>query len=1132
MANKGLLIKSYTDKTGSRAVWNELDDTHSYIQGIRTAEVQEGGKADILSSLISGLPSPWARAKLFEFALKTLNTPDPNIARAGLMTVYDGIHGEWRGLIALIALFGDRISFSMPIYLDYRGANYDIAAAMGRMLFDERDIWSNQDKLAQNKDELPFLHLIYYNKVLIGGTSPLTGVFTGVSYDLGTTGDIPWYRNGKLEDPSKHLNTDQLNKVYIFVRNLRSNIVDYERKINSCRAGRPMIELTGFKGMLERWENELDNIGQGALRKQGPIASYNNLSSPIADLFYSNVPVYLKSDFSFTYTQPSGEYQTIGDIQSLLSEHQAVLGWIDGGTDGRNYLENAPAYYLRVEDISTGAKYFFTVPLSERALTIFRTSISNLLGYGAEQRTKLTAKLTEEGKLAVTMTLDIDGAPVALNTREYTITWMDTGRVILWPNFQSENWTHYYLYTEFTGNAEQRFYPIFSDKNGYICEEHQADKLYVYRGGDGGHPDVKPECLVTYPGLDKVQSDKPVYDILCTERPVGVLAATTRLEGVDVSAGYLIIRTDKAGLEDLGENLHRQEATVGIDFGSNNTCLYYSTNQGDPQPIKFENTRLVLVGQENHNQRALADLNELLFFSNTPALKGQFKSWLHEHEETYNANQQHREIAGGVPVNRNNIYVREMDAFKIITQAGILHYNMKWLDDAKGLMKKKAFLKSLWLQACASLFRMQAKPVKVYWSYPGSMMQSDVNNLEQIFEELCTRLRPIKFAAPRLSETLMTEAEAVCRYALSQDFGLTERNLILGIDVGGSTSDILLLAKDPQNGYHNTLLHESSVRIAAGVFGDAIKKSDAFRQAVYSFHEGNGRSVYLENIKDILSMPEKAPFFLTGIFDQLDEEGFDTFYTSMSERNKRIFVIPAYITGLLLYYSGILIGKTLHKYNLTEIKEVYVLAFGKGGRIFHWLTNTPGSRLTKEYYRDCLNAGVALILEDCNIRVDFRDEEKIRLDNKAEVAKGMCTDMSNLRTQNRAEMHDICGEDGVRYMQADGSPLSFNTDSELYADYFQELSRFSFNETPNFEGFMEIFYDFVSERTDICRDARTLLEGDLRDLPGRISSLLANDPEYRKAQRNAGNGKFAYHQPILIAEGLAFLRTIVEKLLN
>ena len=35
--------------------------------------------------------------------------------------------------------------------------------------------------------------------------------------------------------------------------------------------------------------------------------------------------------------------------------------------------------------------------------------------------------------------------------------------------------------------------------------------------------------------------------------------------------------------------------------------------------------------------------------------------------------------------------VNHMDEFIIETQAGNLHYNMKWLNDDKGLLKKRAF---------------------------------------------------------------------------------------------------------------------------------------------------------------------------------------------------------------------------------------------------------------------------------------------------------------------------------------------------------------------------------------------------------------------------------------------------------
>lgn len=1131
MATKGLLIRSYVDKTGSRGVWNELDDTYSYIQGIRTSQIGDGNmQAEIFASLISGLPSPWARVKLFEFALSSLSSPDPNIDRAGLLQVYEGIHAEWRGLIALIALYSDRISFSSPVYMDYRGQAYDIAASMGRMLFDERDVWSNQDDLDRNKAARPFLHLIYYNKELIGGTSPKTGVFTGVSYKLGDEGrDIAWYRDGKLEDPTKLLTPDQLNKVYLFVLNLRGNMQAYEAKINSCRGAKPLVDIKGFKSALERWQSDLERVSRGDLRSRGPIASYDELLPPYADLLHSDVPVYLKPDYTFTYIRPDGNCQVIDNVQSLLGDHKAVLGWVDD-SNPRYSLRNAPVYYLRVEDPQMGTSYYFTVPLSERALVYFRNSMASLLGYGIDGKASVTGRLTDAGKLAVSMTIEIDGAPVTLNTREYPIDWVNAKRVILWPNFQSERWTKYYFYTEFTGKEEQRFFPIYQTSEGYITQEF-GDQLYVCTPGAEQHPDIRAEYLVRYP--DNVQEDKPIYDIMSSTRPVGALYARTKHGGQDVSAGYLVVRNGSDGLEDLGQNPAQMDVTVGIDFGSNNTCMYYAANNDGAQalPIHFENNRLVVVGLENHDPKAMADINELLFMTNSSASNGQFKSWLHEHEATYNSHNEAKEIAGGVPVNRHNIRVQSMDQFNIVTQAGILHYNMKWLDDDKGLMKKKAFLKGVWLQACAYLFRSRIAPKIIHWSYPGSMMKADRTNLELAFDELC-KITPIANCGVQIRQEgdPITEAEAVCSYALTQQFGLTDRNLILGIDVGGSTSDILLLARDPHRDNKISLLRESSVRVASGVFTDAVKRSAKFREAIYSFHEANKQIVSVADIKDILTNPDKSPFFLMGVFDQLQGDGFEAFYTSISDKAKSVYALPAYITGLLMYYSGILIGHTIKVRNLNQIEEVNVLAFGKGGRVFHWLCTMPGRRLASEYYRRCLNAGLSLVLPDRELRVNYRDSDDIRRDSKAEVAKGLCV-LRDLAIDSSRES-EICGESGLRYRDQDGSPIELTTDSELYASYFRELSRFSINSTPNFEAFMDIYFDFVDFETGICKGARSKLQTDLQDLPSRIENVIANDPEYKKAQRNAANGEFHYRQPMFIAEGLSFMQTIVEKLLD
>lgn len=397
--SKALLIKSYTDiKTGVQGQWNELTMASSYIQGIETGKILEGLNAEKLGALISGVPTPWARVKLFKFALQTLSTPDPNIEISGLQQFYELLHGEWRGLLAVIALFPDRIRFSNPVTMDTKGEDYDIASAFGRMLFEDNDVWSDQDELAKNPSVQPYIHLIYYRDHLVGGTSPLTGVFTGVSYSNidKDTSDISWYRNGKFEDPTRYLTPDQLQKVYLFVKNMNGNLEAFESKVNSQRGQKPIIDLGGFKDMSRKWENELLQKGNN-LRDKGPIAKYSNLQCPFSILFRSDVPVYLKPDYTFTYMN-NGDYQLVGDIQSLLSDDKYVIGWAEDANE-RPKLSDGPVFLLRVRDIQDGSNSYFSLPLSETGINIFKNGLSGLLGYTDGSNTSLQGVITDAGQL-------------------------------------------------------------------------------------------------------------------------------------------------------------------------------------------------------------------------------------------------------------------------------------------------------------------------------------------------------------------------------------------------------------------------------------------------------------------------------------------------------------------------------------------------------------------------------------------------------------------------------------------------------------------------------------------------------------------------------------------------------------
>lgn len=1129
--SKVLLINSYTTlTTGIQGSWNALNMASSYIQGIQTGKILEDVTADNIGALISGVPTPWARAKLFKFALGTLNNPDPAINDSGLTQYYQILHGEWRGLIALLALHSDRIRFSQPITMNVKGDDYDIAAAFGRMLFNDKDIWCNQDELRGNPDAQPFIQLIYYRDHLVGGTSPLTGCFTGVNYsNLGDdASDINWYRNGKFEDPMPYLNPDQLQKLYLFIKNMNNNLDAFEGKVNMFRTlAEQKVDLDGFKGMSRAWEQEINQTAKIQLRDKGPVSSYGQLSCPFSVLFDSNVPVYLTPEYKFTYIH-SAESREIGDIQSLLSSDSFVIGWSEEENQRQKFAD-APVYFLQVKDLQTQTRCYFTLPLSEIGIDVFKNNLSSMLGYSESGNTTLSASINDAGQLSVSLVVEIDGEKVALNTREYNIDWMsDLGKVIMWPNFVSDKWNNYYLYSEFTVDKAEQFLPIFK-YDGKILRDGDGHFLTpLYEPAPNEKNDAEFKQLITYPagkGEDLVK-----YNIMASDKPIEGLYAIVKQAGKSLPAGYLMIR--HIVIEDLTSITMNGDAVVGFDFGSNNTCVYYNANDKGARPVEFDNYRAVLVGKENIDLRANASNDELLFFTNYPASNGQLKSWLHEYDSRYNCYNQSEEIAGGVPVNRPNLMVRKMDEYEITTQAGILHYNMKWLDNEKGLEKKKAYLKSVWLQTCAFLYKNRIRPEEISWSHPGSMMESDITDYEKIFSDLIKMTPFANTRRPILNEDNPTEAEAVCSFALSQEFGLANDNIFLGIDVGGSTSDILLLAKNPNNNNLNSLYRESSVRLAAGAFFDAVIKSETFRQALVNFHESNQKTVYVSNIKEVLSEANKGPYYLNNIFDQLKtSDDYDMFYDSINRDAKFAFTIPAYVTGLLLFYSGMLIGKTIKEHNLSQIQKVDILSFGKGGRIFHWLRNSAGMRATREYYAKCLNTGVQVIT-DVGLIVKYRDE--IEIDNKAEVAKGLCDPHDVIKMQEKNDT-DICGEKGVRYILPDGNSKAIAVEEELSGEYFaNEMGNFDFKDISNFRTFMDIFIEFVSQKTKLYVKAESELRGDLEELPSRISAYICNnDREYKKAKEKAKAGdSFHYHQPIIIAEGMCFLGQLIKKAFN
>lgn len=96
MAKKALLISSNVQSpSGATGVWNNINNIASaYIKGIQTGKLLDTIDPQALQALISGVPSPWARAKLFKYALDCVGNPATAATNSGLNQYYNILVGE------------------------------------------------------------------------------------------------------------------------------------------------------------------------------------------------------------------------------------------------------------------------------------------------------------------------------------------------------------------------------------------------------------------------------------------------------------------------------------------------------------------------------------------------------------------------------------------------------------------------------------------------------------------------------------------------------------------------------------------------------------------------------------------------------------------------------------------------------------------------------------------------------------------------------------------------------------------------------------------------------------------------------------------------------------------------------
>ncbi len=769
-------VKPQSKPQGAAGQWQDLTaGIQSFTRDIETPTIQDG--VDV-SAIVSGVPTVFARADLFDHALGEIQTIRKN-ASDGLNQYYVNLVDEWRGLIACIALNNTAISVSR-IELAYSDGKdirttaniYEPKGAFGNMLMNDRRIWMDQ-AAAKNDQAKPFLYVIKYNGKVVGATSPRSLFFTSVAYSIDKAAVFVDPQTHRFTDPlHSTIPNEQLLNLYAYVDKLLSRISKLEDYYK--QAG---ITYQGLKGELVTWRDEilslvrdrkLDENNASTLPVQG-------FGAPFTFLNYSEELI--GHDGVISSVESDGSKDAIKfKPEELLLPNTSKLAriWLPREYEkGEKDIKTLPVYLLRAHKLGSSDYAFFAIPLSQKGLLVFGRNVSSLLGYvqaGIGIESQMKAEFDEEKSvLSVKLTISVTDENGALKSKTIPIDYNISGifarnkDVVVWPNFISDKWNRYFMYSEMPHNARQNdcpycAVPFTGDNDNNIIVDNEGKIQFL---ANKGVATEGAKLLVMSDSRTAASNYK--YEIYESANPFkGV--RLTHISGSD--SGYVLINysSDPNATDGLPKRLSQnhdlQSVTVGVDFGSTNTSVAYYCVPDDVKGLQFENQRFSLFTDLcNNNANQVPVERNVLFFQNEEIYSNAIKSILAVHDDMRLPDNGDinilcgNAVQGGFPCFSRHLPISNvtddeiMLSFRGGQNAVKLIHNMKWSDRDIDKAHKQAFLSSLLLHIYAELFVMHRVPTDLRWSYPSAMGHNLILQYGSIWKTL-TNVSPVAYDVP------------------------------------------------------------------------------------------------------------------------------------------------------------------------------------------------------------------------------------------------------------------------------------------------------------------------------------------------------------------------------------------------
>ncbi len=784
MSIKALAIRVHpkTEPNGVQFVWDKIPALEVFTKHILIPDIaveQDGTSTVNIGTIVSGIPSVFARATLFKSALD--NVLDKEAEAAGLMLFYKSLISEWKGFISCIALnYKDITVHRIPLaYSDGESilttSNiYEPLGAFGNMLFDRRSLWCDQS-LANNADKIPFIDVISFKGDVIGGTSPDSFLFTSVAYQIKQKLPYINIQNGRFIDPlHSELSAQELCSLYGYVKHILHHIETFRLNYS----GLPEYIQPSYGNIsacLHAWLLDMtvyqQKKGYPALKEQATPETGSLFHYPFSLLFNYSTELHGSEGIIYDH-QKQGSI--LFDPKDLLLPDTVEIAQVDFGKEGletKDYLNARPLLLLAAETKGQPRHYaYFTLPLTPLALNVFGANLDALLGIGGPSNVKsrITAVYDPGDKngerLTVNLTLYTETGNKIVKEVVYRVTSTSlVGKdILMWPNFISKQWNRYFLYSEiphndanfqatpFIGDVADDFFRIVLDEKGvplYLANMGRPVAIDEKKYGD-----IKSQLHIS--SNNAVADNKYKYEIYESNRPFkGIKFAHG---GID--CGFGIIRYDGSGtvrslpINMLNSPQSLSPAFLGIDFGSTNSSIAYFSDLRNEvcESLKLTNKRISLLStdQKNNDERpALED--EIFFFQNDEILTNSIKSILTIHDSRRVLNERNilhdslmaKAVKGGFPCFEKNLPIdnatdsRYLLNYNRIGSAELV-YNMKWSSQPVDKSHKTAYLSSLLLHVYAQLFIEGHEPHRLKWSYPSSMSKELLSEYRGIWDSL------------------------------------------------------------------------------------------------------------------------------------------------------------------------------------------------------------------------------------------------------------------------------------------------------------------------------------------------------------------------------------------------------------